>query len=205
MTDGTSQGLFIVVAIVIFGIFVSLSYTVFGNMSDGVTDIFSTALINTEKQLNKGEVILHREFREGLARGTDGLTPQGFGIAEDNFVQDGRYTLTFDIEVVSGELKALRGHLHTSSSVRVFINDIEQGDNSWYSLGAGFIFDEPFVEGDLVSFRVEFTTDNFEDPIQHHNRVLGISPNIDYLGASQRHHEGDDSVNYHNILLIKRN
>ena len=44
MTNGTSQGLFIVVAIVIFGIFVSMSYVIFGDeMAPALVDIFGTA------------------------------------------------------------------------------------------------------------------------------------------------------------------
>lgn len=45
MTDGTSQGLFIVVAIVIFGIFVGLAYTAFGEvLQPKMVTIFETAL-----------------------------------------------------------------------------------------------------------------------------------------------------------------
>ena len=44
MTDGTSQGLFIVVAIVIFGIFVVLAYLLFEDvLSPAITKIFTDA------------------------------------------------------------------------------------------------------------------------------------------------------------------
>lgn len=45
MTEGTSQGLFVVVAIVIFGIFVGLSYNLFGKvLQPQMVGIFETAL-----------------------------------------------------------------------------------------------------------------------------------------------------------------
>lgn len=45
MTDGTSQGLFVVIAIVIFGIFVGLAYTVFGDvLQPKMVNLFETAL-----------------------------------------------------------------------------------------------------------------------------------------------------------------
>ena len=44
MTNGTSQGLFIVIAIIIFGIFVGLSQTVFGKtLTNGLVDLFTDA------------------------------------------------------------------------------------------------------------------------------------------------------------------
>lgn len=44
MTSGTSQGLFIVIAIIIFGIFVGLSQTVFGKtLTNGLVDLFTDA------------------------------------------------------------------------------------------------------------------------------------------------------------------
>lgn len=55
LTDGTSQGLFIVVAIVIFGIFVSLSYNVFGSMGDGLSGIFTSSIESAESRLSDAQ------------------------------------------------------------------------------------------------------------------------------------------------------
>lgn len=53
MTDGTSQGLFIVVAIVIFGIFVVLAYLLFEDvLSPAIEGLFNTAVENAETNLN---------------------------------------------------------------------------------------------------------------------------------------------------------
>lgn len=54
MTDGTSQGLFIVVAIVIFGIFVVLAYILFEDtLSPAIQGLFSTATEQATNGLNK--------------------------------------------------------------------------------------------------------------------------------------------------------
>lgn len=54
MTNGTSQGLFIVVAIVIFGIFIGLSNTVFGSeMKTSLLDLFGISTEQTSKDLSK--------------------------------------------------------------------------------------------------------------------------------------------------------
>lgn len=51
MTEGTSSGLMIVVAIVIFGLFVSMAYTIFGgNLTPSLQNIFETA---TEVDLDR--------------------------------------------------------------------------------------------------------------------------------------------------------
>lgn len=57
MSNGTSQGLFIVVAIVIFGLFVGLSYTVFGeNLKPALVGIFGDATEQAQTSLNKSEM-----------------------------------------------------------------------------------------------------------------------------------------------------
>lgn len=58
MTEGTSQGLFIVVAIVIFGIFVSLSYTLFGNiLTPSMEGIFLDATHQATSKMNGYEYL----------------------------------------------------------------------------------------------------------------------------------------------------
>lgn len=63
ITNGTSQGLFIVVAIVIFGIFVAMSQILFGStLTNGITNIFEQALDMSESELTEdGRVIVNFE------------------------------------------------------------------------------------------------------------------------------------------------
>lgn len=52
MTTGTSQGLFVIIAVVIFGIFVAISYLLFQDtLNPKLMNIFDTSLENAEKSL----------------------------------------------------------------------------------------------------------------------------------------------------------
>ncbi|MCE3183185.1 hypothetical protein [Enterococcus faecium] len=53
MTDGASQGLFVIVAVVIFGIFVLISYILFKDtLQPKLTGIFQNATSAAEASLN---------------------------------------------------------------------------------------------------------------------------------------------------------
>ncbi len=82
MTEGTSQGLFVVVAIVIFGIFVGLSYTIFGNtLKPGIVTIFEYAFVRDNGQ---GSFDKDKEYN------VEGVTPN----AVTDFVFDNVDTIT---------------------------------------------------------------------------------------------------------------
>lgn len=52
MTDGASQGLFIIVAVVIFGIFVVIAYLLFRDkLSNALGSIFDNALTQASSEL----------------------------------------------------------------------------------------------------------------------------------------------------------
>lgn len=53
MTDGASQGLFVIVAVVIFGIFVLIAYILFRDtLQPKLADIFSKATDTAQASLN---------------------------------------------------------------------------------------------------------------------------------------------------------
>ncbi|WP_430596446.1 hypothetical protein [Enterococcus sp. DIV0210g] len=53
MTDGASQGLFVIVAVVIFGIFVLIAYILFRDtLQPKLTEIFSKATTDAGASLN---------------------------------------------------------------------------------------------------------------------------------------------------------
>lgn len=53
MTDGASQGLFVIVAVVIFGIFVLIAYVLFREqLQNALKNIFSTAIDQATSNLN---------------------------------------------------------------------------------------------------------------------------------------------------------
>lgn len=205
MTDGTSQGLFIVVATVIFGIFVALSYTVFGDvLAGGTVNIFDSAIEEVEDiQLDRKAI-----FRESnVSASSEGRsTIENYQFPAHLFEQDGSYTIVFDIEVLSGELASIRGHLHSSTNPRLFINGVEHvhPTTTWRVFSTGLAFDEPFKEGETVRFELVFDANRYDNPLQHTNPFVSIEPNqhMSHDGYRQIHNV-TTSINYRNIRLIK--
>lgn len=71
MTDGSSQGLFVIVAVVIFGIFVLISYILFrDNLKVGLANIFEDSIQESENRLegtlemSDDILILHKQARK---------------------------------------------------------------------------------------------------------------------------------------------
>lgn len=63
MTNGTSQGLFVIVAVVIFGIFVLMAYVLFRDkMQTGLADIFDDATTQAEDNLTPPNLDLSSYF-----------------------------------------------------------------------------------------------------------------------------------------------
>lgn len=58
MTDGSSQGLFVVVAVVIFGIFVAISYSLFRDtLTPSLASIFTQAIEQSENSIYNWKII----------------------------------------------------------------------------------------------------------------------------------------------------
>lgn len=67
MTNGTSQGLFIVVAIVIFGIFVLMAYILFeDNLSPALANMFTNATETAQERLRNSEPIEESHTKSNL-------------------------------------------------------------------------------------------------------------------------------------------
>ncbi|WP_223132645.1 hypothetical protein [Enterococcus gallinarum] len=63
MTNGTSQGLFVIVAVVIFGIFVLMAYVLFRDkLSTGLADVFDDATTQAEDNLTPPNLDLSTYF-----------------------------------------------------------------------------------------------------------------------------------------------
>ncbi len=144
MTEGTSKGLFIVVAIVIFGIFVGLTYTLFG--SEGLTKdikiIFETPIdkINNSSALKtvtfkdwKPVVIKANDSVQQLDNGflIDSSGTAGLGLILDStYINHGQeYELSFDITKISGDITRIGGHSYTleGTQYNVYIDDVLVG------------------------------------------------------------------------------
>lgn len=56
MTDGASQGLFVIVAVVIFGIFVIIAYMLFKDkLAEALGSIFDSSISQAQSQLASGQ------------------------------------------------------------------------------------------------------------------------------------------------------
>lgn len=123
MTDGASQGLFVIVAVVIFGIFVAISYVIFKDnlapsMSSIFTDSISTAT-NFDQIINKGEKGDYHYGFYPLKNDNKGMYVEYFASkTEDKVYLFAFYERTEDGELVKylhGE--NLKGHLELPDTI----------------------------------------------------------------------------------------
>ena len=172
MTDGSSQGLFVVVAVVIFGIFVAIAYTIFeDNLRPALSSVFNIAIEQTNDILFS-EVSLRDwkpvgttndfEYTEtGVIYSTDGYG----GIVVDNrflLRTYKNYRLSFDIQLLEGRIYAIGGHLLNSDHLQSpeLTPDIVKIDGVVVE-GADWKINTAFYEFDNEVHNVEvlFTTD----------------------------------------------
>lgn len=157
MTNGTSQGLFVIVAVVIFGIFVAISYTIFrGSLQPALANIFKDSLTQAKDSLegNPLEDPLDKIYTD-----------------EDKQVKLGyEKTFKFDTDLVENPLKrkyklgsyTFGGYGGTLDEHLLF-KDIKEVETKIYSFNAvveGSV--EDFnnkiseIEGDVVSYLNSF-------------------------------------------------
>lgn len=150
MTDGTSQGLFVVVSIVIFGIFVALSYTVFGSegLSGGIDGLFSDSTGKVVDSIYTYEDVdftiakttsptdlfeIHNISGNSMEYTFDGQGSNGAGVSVRDFLEfDTEYKVSYDITKISGSLSNIGGHLHVSEKQDIYINGVKQ-NRRWTS------------------------------------------------------------------------
>ena len=123
MTNGSSQGLFVIVAVVIFGIFVAISYILFRDnlgpsMSAIFTDSISTAT-NYEQIINKGEEGDYHYGFYPLKGDNEGMYVEYFA----HKTEDKAYLFAFYERKENGELvkythgEKLKGHLELPDTI----------------------------------------------------------------------------------------
>ena len=197
MTEGTSQGLFIVVAIVIFGIFVVLAYILFedtlspalANMFMDATETASDRLIDKSKPFDANQLLLHNPQKRDLyivSQDSSQITFEstapnniqaGVYIEGNHFKQKGSYILEYDITLLGGEMYQLGGHIHLGNEKQdMYINDVKQ--DSIYYVGNPYAFEKD------VPVRIKV---HFEHQKEIVNDKIYIQPNrgaivgMDYL------------------------
>lgn len=137
MTNGTSQGLFIVVGIVIFGIFAVMSYILFDDIfNPAIKGIYNDAREETTANIDKQHEV---DFWDDLVgrntttsnfsktANTAKMVSQGEKFASITIPSEvlepkTRYKLTFDAKVLSGNMTHIGGHMHSTKHLQVKIN-----------------------------------------------------------------------------------
>ncbi|EGO2636706.1 hypothetical protein IET37_001017 [Enterococcus faecalis] len=79
MTNGTSQGLFVIIAIIIFGIFIAISYLLFRNtLQPSLSTIFNDSLEQTEDYLTGVTNQKYFIYSKNNGSGVSGLKPSAY-------------------------------------------------------------------------------------------------------------------------------
>lgn len=194
MTGGTSQGLFVVVAIVIFGLFVGISYTVFGDtLQPALVTIFTDAINLNDDRLDMEtytkvnapytfmanddtNVDIISQMKNSIHFKTDDKSYHGDGIFyESSYFQPQRnYILSYDLTVVDGRLDRIGGHLPIAENIAYFVNGVELPQKSeWTDLSTAPIKVE---KGEKVNIKVYFDTNHLtSDDIK--DKRITIQPN----------------------------
>ena len=177
MTDGTSQGLFVTVAIVVFGIFVVMAYILFEDtLSPAMANMFTTATEQASKDLRTSQWDSFNVVPSGESFGDmELLAPNtyqissfgtyfngdGIHIPHRHFVRNKNYVATYDIEVVEGTVERWGGRLSMSDATRLYINDSYIGGN--YSIGHNYTMNK----GERYSVRVEFNSNLLDKQLEN--------------------------------------
>ena len=193
MTEGSSQGLFVIVAVVIFGIFVAIAYTLFEDtLNPAMASIFrfSTEQVNTN--LKGGNIIQAKDFKlhgiefpnvySDLYVGFDSISYSSSGqsyiyapyIPSSLLEPNKKYVLTYDIKDLGGTVETLGGHCYFASNLDFYIDGVYMGN---YHMGAKYPTD-----GATHKIRVAFDTDNYANYGGSENYIDGIAihPNRHY-------------------------
>ena len=175
MTEGTSQGLFIVVAIVIFGIFVVLAYILFEDtLSPALASMFTNATEQSHKRLEntkeefaigvynpRGEAFVERITDTSVVYRTPGNLYWGEGIfiPAEQLEQNKKYELTFDLNLLEGSISRIGGSIEITDreNTHIYVNGVKisSGEQSMH-LGVDYVF-EPLKTYEI---KFEFMTDN---------------------------------------------
>ena len=211
MTDGTSQGLFIVVAIVIFGIFVVLAYILFEDtLSPALASMFGDTTEKASKRLTKTEVTnnsfelwtltdRYPDAKPSELIHIDGEIhlhsygrPAGLNIQKRYFEPNKEYEITFDYQIVSGNVAHLGGHLAISTQTEVFLD----GDKINYDWQIPDTEAYP-KDNDKHNIRIRFNSHRYNLPITSDTEAATSNRNL-YIQPNRSHHSQDN--NYHIVF-----
>ncbi len=136
MTNGTSQGLFVVVAIVIFGIFVGLTYTLFGSegLSNDLKGIFENGTEQANKSLKSNylydyyndskTLTVISESKDSIQFSTKqtGKAGDGVVVKSEMLEPNKTYKLSYDMTLIDGNITRIAGHILLGERITYYLD-----------------------------------------------------------------------------------
>ena len=206
MTDGTSQGLFLVVAIVIFGIFVVMAYILFedtlspalANMFVDATEQATTNLKDTERPFNTYDFKYGVETAERLIKRTKNSiswsSPTNNGaygvyIPVTAIKPNTTYAFEYDITLLEGGIYRLGGHLSSLDYGGTYVNGVPLDYTRAYTKG----FDYDMGINETVHIKVVFKT---------RDRVLGDDDRV-YIQPNRQTSTNTEQEPYRTTYTVR--
>lgn len=145
METGSNKSLYTLIAVVVFGIFLSLSYFLFQDSLKGVlADVMSKTSQSTSMHIVNADNLYSpsniRDYYGGnysiysdgsiLYSATVGsFWGAGFGIGQDVIKADRLYSVSFDMQVLSGRVYRQSGHLSGVNHVKSYLDGVLVGSS----------------------------------------------------------------------------
>ena len=204
MDTGSNKSLFTLIAVVIFGIFLSLSYWMFQDeLKNVLADVMGNVTTEVDETVIGGNTLplgeldffplstsTYSHINGVFEYSSTGLAWSGLGITAANFEPNTTYSLTFTITKLSGNVTNLGGHSWISDYSEVYIDGVIM-DGTWVSGNAVY-------PNDNLPHRVQviFNTNRWEI---NSNRNLYIQPNRSHYEDYTK----SNTVRVEDLSLIK--
>lgn len=198
MTDGTSQGLFVVVAVVIFGIFVAIAYTLFeDNLRPSLASIFSVSMEQASRSLTKN--LLNSK---SIFTNVDFLTPFSYsgGTYTATYVSNSSNTNNTNklVSIWTDGFLLVDGTTYTLSG-NLFLNGKPVGENQWTYKG-----NNNYKSNEILSFKVDDVTGYFEIVFVQNSVKSGdnrrVLHNV-FLDENNKTVQVGDEISFSNFVL----
>ena len=203
MESGSNKSLFTLIAVVIFGIFLALSYWLFGDQLQGVLgSVTGEASYTTERKLS---ITLGEEIGEPvdwksrfttsfnvsndvITFSSNGTTYTGIFMDKPLMEDNEEYYLSFDITKVSGNITSIGGHDMYATGDEVYLDGVKKS--------TGMYLGVPYPN-DTVTHHVEywFNSNGLDTDI---DKSVFIQPNRSGYGATY-------TARIENVQLVKLN
>lgn len=228
MTDGSSQGLFVVVAVVIFGIFVAISYSLFRDqLSPALASIFSESTETATDKLLGGKNVLIWDKLSNVNKGEDstlvknddsiilssnGISFAGIKYSQEALENDTSYVFKFDVELLSGTLSHIGGHMHSSEYLKIFVNgekisesQFSESDTAEYILSKNqWQRGVPLDGNGKYNIEIHFDTNMWYVDFPYTSNLNSASYRSFYIEGNRYHFGNPYSLKLSNMELIKK-